>query len=476
MYKMKKSGWLAHFDFKLIDVASMLVMYFLMLITGEEYSVRAFISGAIILVLIAMIVSITAEVHHDILHRKPLKEFAITVIYIAFCELFTVIYLVLLEEKHLKELNIWIFLLGGIVLDFLAKQFYKWSLKSSLKSNTKKYRLVLVATDDNIMETLDRFEDLSFGQFEIDGIVLFGESQYNVGDEIRGYTFLCKIEDLPAYVQKMWMDEIMVNLPTNRLSPDIIKQITEMGLAIHRVIDFDLDYHNTKVVEKIGNYTCLTESLRIVKPTYVVAKRFIDIVGAIVGSLVTILLIIVIGPIIYFTDPGPIFFKQRRMGKGGREFNILKFRSMYKDAEARKAELMHMNQMSDGLMFKMDNDPRILGSGADGTKKGIGWFIRKFSIDECPQFFNVLKGEMSLVGTRPPTLDEWAQYGATHRARMAVRPGITGMWQTNGRSEITDFEEVVELDMEYIRNASISLDMKIILKTIVNIFTDSGAK
>ena len=127
-------------------------------------------------------------------------------------------------------------------------------------------------------------------------------------------------------------------------------------------------------------------------------------------------------------------------------------------------------------MFKMDNDPRILGSGPDGTKKGIGWFIRKFSIDEFPQFFNVIKGDMSLVGTRPPTLDEWEKYGMAHRARMAIRPGITGMWQANGRSDITDFEKVVELDTEYIRNMGIVFDIKLILKTIKNLFTGSGAK
>ena len=147
------------------------------------------------------------------------------------------------------------------------------------------------------------------------------------------------------------------------------------------------------------------------------------------------------------------------------------------DAEERKKEYMAQNKM-DGLMFKMDNDPRIIGSekiGKDGKPKGIGKFIRSTSIDEFPQFWNVLKGEMSLVGTRPPTLDEWERYEPHHRARMAIKPGITGMWQVSGRSDITDFEEVVRLDTEYIEKWNFGLDIKILLMTVVRVLKNDGA-
>ena len=147
------------------------------------------------------------------------------------------------------------------------------------------------------------------------------------------------------------------------------------------------------------------------------------------------------------------------------------------DAEERKAELMKNNKMN-GLMFKMDYDPRIIGSekrGKDGKPKGIGNFIRKTSLDEFPQFWNVLKGDMSLVGTRPPTVDEWERYELHHRIRMATKPGITGMWQVSGRSDITDFEEVVRLDTEYIEHWSIGLDIKILLKTVLAVLKNDGA-
>jgi lipopolysaccharide/colanic/teichoic acid biosynthesis glycosyltransferase len=136
---------------------------------------------------------------------------------------------------------------------------------------------------------------------------------------------------------------------------------------------------------------------------------------------------------------------------------------------------MARNEMQ-GLMFKMEDDPRIIGSGPDGKKHGIGWFIRKTSIDEFPQFWNVLKGDMSLVGTRPPTVQEYEQYEIHHKARLAIKPGLTGLWQVSGRSKITDFEEVVALDLKYINTWTISKDIVIILKTVQVMFTGDGAR
>ena len=151
---------------------------------------------------------------------------------------------------------------------------------------------------------------------------------------------------------------------------------------------------------------------------------------------------------------------------------------MYMDAEERKKELMAQNKISDGLMFKMDFDPRIIGNKIlpDGTRKtGIGQLIRKTSLDEFPQFINILLGDMSLVGTRPPTVDEWELYEPHHRARMSFRPGLTGMWQVSGRSNITDFEEVVKLDTQYISEWSLRLDVKILWKTVWSVFKSDGA-
>ena len=208
------------------------------------------------------------------------------------------------------------------------------------------------------------------------------------------------------------------------------------------------------------------------------AKRVLDILGGLVGCFLTGIIFIFIAPAIYISSPGPIFFSQTRIGKNGKPFKMYKFRSMYMDAEERKAELMAQNKMSDGRMFKLDFDPRVIGNKIlpDGTRKtGIGEFIRKTSLDEFPQFWNVLNGSMSLVGTRPILQDELLKYELHHRARIAIKPGITGMWQVSGRSDITDFEEVVRLDTEYISNWNFGLDIKILFKTVMTVLKREGS-
>ncbi|MCZ0898382.1 sugar transferase, partial [Microcoleus sp. HI-ES] len=193
-------------------------------------------------------------------------------------------------------------------------------------------------------------------------------------------------------------------------------------------------------------------------------KRLIDIVGAIVGLMITGILLVPIAAAITINDPGPIFFGQTRCGWMGRQFRIWKFRSMCTNAEAMKDQIK--NQAS-GAFFKNDNDPRI-------TK--VGRILRKTSLDELPQFWNVLKGEMSLVGTRPPTPDEVERYEVPQWQRLDVKPGMTGEWQVNGRSQVRDFEDVIRLDLKYQQNWSLMYDLKLIVKTVTVLFNkNSGA-
>ena len=231
-------------------------------------------------------------------------------------------------------------------------------------------------------------------------------------------------------------------------------------------------------MEKVGNYTVLTTSLNYASFGQLFLKRLMDICGGLVGCIFTGIITLFVGPAIYIASPGPIFFSQERVGKNGKKFKMYKFRSMYMDAEERKAELMKENKLGDGKMFKMDFDPRVIGNKVlpDGTHKtGVGDFIRRTSLDEFPQFFNVLKGDMSIVGTRPPLISETNLYEPRHKVRLAIKPGITGMWQVSGRSDITDFEEVVRLDKEYIENWDIGLDIKILLKTVMVVAKKDGS-
>lgn len=202
------------------------------------------------------------------------------------------------------------------------------------------------------------------------------------------------------------------------------------------------------------------------KTTDLLLKRLMDILGSIVGILISIPIIAVVAIPLKLESKGPLFFKQKRVGLNGRVFSIYKLRSMYQDAEQRKKELMDKNEMQ-GFMFKVDDDPRI-------TR--VGRFIRRTSIDELPQFWNVLRGQMSLVGTRPPTLDEYERYQSHHKRRLSMKPGITGLWQVSGRSDIKDFEEVVRLDVWYIDNWSLKLDVKLLFKTVGVVLRRTGAE
>lgn len=193
------------------------------------------------------------------------------------------------------------------------------------------------------------------------------------------------------------------------------------------------------------------------------AKRLVDIVGSVVGLAITAAIFIPIAIAIQLDNPGPIFYSQTRCGLDGRTFRIWKFRSMVTNAD--KIKHLVTNEAK-GNIFKNRNDPRI-------TK--VGRFLRRTSLDELPQFWNVLKGEMSLVGTRPPTLDEVSQYEHHHFQRLRVKPGITGEWQANGRSTVEDFEEIVQMDIAYQKKWSVTYDLYLIFKTIQSVLVKDGA-
>ncbi|MDP8964172.1 MAG: sugar transferase [Cyanobacteriota bacterium] len=192
-------------------------------------------------------------------------------------------------------------------------------------------------------------------------------------------------------------------------------------------------------------------------------KRLIDILGALVGLAVTAMIALPIAIAIQLDNPGPIFYSQLRCGLKGKTFRIWKFRSMVVEAD----RLQHLvTNQATGNIFKNKNDPRI-------TR--IGRFLRRTSLDELPQFWNVLKGDMSLVGTRPPTVDEVMRYEVHHWERLNTKPGITGEWQANGRSSITDFEDIVRMDIAYQQKWSVIYDLKLIWKTVITVANSHGA-
>lgn len=292
--------------------------------------------------------------------------------------------------------------------------------------------------------------------------------------DIDGVPVVANVDSIIGWIRTASLDEAYINVESMDMLPEyneIIEELEDMGITVNVNIP---SLEKIVTESKYNNLNCVIESdypmaqfaPTIISPGKLSLKRFVDIIGGIVGTVLSFPIILIVAIPLKIESPGPLIFKQQRVGKNGRIFNIYKLRSMYQDAEERKKALMEQNKM-DGHMFKMDNDPRI-------TK--VGKFIRKTSIDELPQFWNVLKGDMSLVGTRPPTVDEFEKYESHHKRRLSMKPGITGKWQVSGRSDIQDFEEVVKLDCEYIDEWSPFLDIQILFKTVGVVLTHKGAE
>jgi exopolysaccharide biosynthesis polyprenyl glycosylphosphotransferase len=276
------------------------------------------------------------------------------------------------------------------------------------------------------------------------------------------------LRDFENYITDHSIDEVIIAYDPRVDFPfeEYMSVCDDMGITFRLIFDFFEMPISKRFVSSIGTLPIITYHSVSKNQMQLFFKKVLDMGGAILAIILSSPVLLVAAIAIKIDSPGPVFFRQKRIGRNGKSFQILKFRSMYIDAEERKKELAAQNKIKSGLMFKIDNDPRI-------TK--VGKISRKMSIDELPQFINVLKGEMSIVGTRPPTVDEVKQYERRHRRRISINPGITGMWQVSGRSDIIDFEQVVQLDTKYIDEWSLALDIKLIFKTIGVVFARKGA-
>lgn len=310
---------------------------------------------------------------------------------------------------------------------------------------------------------IDEINRHKYLSFKIAGYV-----EINNCEGYNGLELLGGIDNLDTIAREYKIDEIAVARPLSydpRLK-DMLDECQRMGITVTMLLECDNATDAKAHVAMVGSVPVLKFHSVSLNESQIFAKRVLDVCGALVGMALFGIAFIFVAPLIKMESPGPVIFKQQRVGKNGRIFEIWKFRSMGVNAEAQKTALMAGNEMS-GHMFKLSNDPRV-------TK--IGAFLRKTSIDELPQFYNVLRGDMSLVGTRPPTVNEVKEYEQHHHKRISITPGITGMWQVSGRSDITDFEEVVRLDSDYINQWTVWMDIKILFKTVLVVLKKRGSK
>lgn len=468
MHKTFENDWLRHFRFFFGDFICLQLSFLIPLISRRVSSERydAYIALQVILTFFFIFVILFNESYKSVYSRGFLIEAKKTIFQV------TLVFLLAIAMAFfLKSSTVF----SRVVL--VLMYFFTLSLTYSLRVIIKKISKESTATNNNTREVIvftqsDKIEALyqaigegDFVKYKVKAINFMDDNVNNI--KLKGDCIVIPtVKDALEYIKNSVIDDVVIYAPDYAgMFNEIEDKCVSMGVIVHYVTDKKRGYAR-ETVEIYGDYRVITCGMNIVSARQLILKRLMDFCGSLVGLLVTGICFIFVAPIIYISSPGPIFFTQTRIGKNGRRFKIYKFRSMYMDAEERKAELMAQNKM-EGLMFKIDDDPRII--------KGIGNFIRKSSIDELPQMWNVLKGDMSLVGTRPPTVDEFEKYDFHHKSRLAMRPGITGMWQVSGRSDITDFEEVVALDNKYISQWNISLDIKILFETIVTVLKKRGS-
>ena len=495
MYKRRVRGWSQHIDFMFLDN----LCVFFGLLTGylivEKEGVlasRSFWSIFLEAALVNLVVMIVLDTYHSVLHHSPWDEMVRLLGQTGHVVLILLIFQLLNQSTETELSKIALYAIPAYILScYIMRQTYKSFLKKK-HHILNRHTLLIALETSQIPTVIPRILRSNYGVYRFIGIAIMGEdpsetearealrSLRDEYPEVETIPIVATTGTLEQYLTNNWVDEVYLDVsPKADLPVELINNLMRMGITIHTALtNLDDIESRHKNVEWICGHLTITTSLGYITGRDVFLKRLMDIAGGLVGSLITLILTPPIGLAIWLSDPGPIIFSQTRIGENGKKFQMYKFRSMYMDAEERKKQLAQKSGQEDQLMFKLEHDPRIIGQKElrDGRwKKGIGGWIRDLSLDEFPQFFNVLKGDMSLVGTRPPTLDEWERYEPYHRSRMSTRPGITGLWQVSGRSKIRDFDTVVRLDREYIENWSLKRDIHILFKTVWVVLARKGA-
>lgn len=470
----QRESLIKHYVFLGIDILALTIAFLLSnYLRFQEMSLRSFenlyINVFIISIVACVAGNIILKLDKHIFDRGAYQEF-LAVCKSAFCIGVVVLVYFFLSQQGIYYSRLqWVYYFAIYFLaSYIGHQSAKLVIAKYYKNSRSCKKIMLITSSDKVDDILEKFQRTNNWYFEITCITIVDQDLE--GTQIQGIPVIANTSTMLERAKNIALDGVFINVSYKSHSIFDVRQalhdFQEMGAIVHVNIDaLELDVTD-KVIENLGFFKVVSYASKLYEPGQLVLKRCMDIVGGIVGVILTLIIGIFVAIAIKLDSPGPVIFSQNRVGKNGRHFKMYKFRSMYIDAEERKKELLQQNEMQ-GAMFKMTNDPRI-------TK--VGKFIRKYSIDELPQFFNVLKGDMSLVGTRPPTVEEVQKYKIEQKRRLSVTPGMTGLWQTSGRSEIYDFDEIVKLDLEYIDKWSIGMDIKLLVKTIVVCVKGEGAK
>ncbi len=469
----RKNKMIETYSILMIDILCVVVSYALALfirfniIHYENYPRQFHLMVGAYIVILCLLYNMFLDANRNFFTRGYYQEFYYTVRYTLILVVGLVVVLYLMQQSYEFSRSVYgIFAVLNTVITYVIHMAFKKAIWKYYRKSTNAEKMLVVTKDILAEEVLGNLIKGKEWYYDITAAVIYDVDRK--GSAIRDVPIVASKDDLYETVIQMMVDEVFICLPGEPLIEirDMVQRFEEMGLTCHYNVDLFSHTNPNTYVQQMAGYSVISFALKTMDSRRLLIKRMIDIVGAVVGLVITAVITPFVALAIKIDSPGPVFFSQMRIGKNGRRFKIWKFRSMYTDAEERKKELEAHNEIK-GLMFKMEDDPRV-------TR--VGRFIRETSIDETPQFLNILVGDMSLVGTRPPTEDEFEQYNGYYRRRMSITPGLTGLWQVSGRSDIQDFEEIVRLDLEYIDNWSLGLDIKILIMTVFAVLGRKGSK
>lgn len=479
MYKKINPGWIKHWDFEFLDIVCLelafVIAYGIRHIDVFPYLPRMYLRLCVLLFAFDLVAVFLANNYKDILERNKTQELWAVIRHVTVVELLLLLYEYMVQESSDFSRTVFFLSWGlGMFFCLAGRLALKKVVRKRITAEKNQTRMLVLVEGEHVYPCIEQLLQKTWRSYKISAIALPNDTVHH--DRIdANIPILFGKRQMMEYIRQGIVDEVYIDTFVDR--EELNRQVDlflSMGITVHIGMGFLPENLPNQIVEKMGGAYVVTTAVKTASGLQIALKRLIDIAGALVGLFLTAVIFVFVAPAIKLASPGPIFFSQERIGKNGRPFRMYKFRSMHVNAEEQQKALMDQNEMQ-GLMFKVENDPRIIGSG-NGDGKGIGNFIRRTSLDEFPQFWNVLKGEMSLVGTRPPTKAEYEKYALHHKIRLSMKPGITGLWQISGRSEITDFETVVELDTAYIENWSLVLDIKILFSTIGTVLSRKGSK
>ncbi len=466
----RKNNLIQSYSLIVIDVICLLVSYalaFWIRYKGVEHMEQVDFVFCLLLVLFAVLYSFLLDWNHFFFKRGYFSEMiAITKYTVSIAIAFGFGIFIMRQGANFSRLVFGLFCVFTVVFTYAAHIGFKKYLYYFYKKSTSADKVLILTKQEYVEDVLRDIKEAAEWSYDVIGVALLDEETGQ--SEWKGIPLIAHGENHMEAIKQQVMDAVFIYLPGvyGKEMEQIVEDFETMGVVCYQSLGNFHGDRSVQSVSSLGGHLVIAHQVNVIDYRRQFIKRAVDILGSLVGVLITCIVYPFVAIAIKLNSRGPVVFKQVRIGRNGRRFYMYKFRSMYMDAEERKKELLKQNEVQ-GLMFKMENDPRITP---------VGRFLRKTSIDELPQFFNVLKGDMSLVGTRPPTEDEFEQYSLHYRRRLSITPGLTGMWQVSGRSDIKDFDEVVKLDLKYIDNWSLTLDLKILIQTVGVVLFGRGSK